>query len=53
MLVSCMTGAMRSVVEGRAVAEHDVRVAEMILKALGVTPAKAKRIASLPLPVTS
>lgn len=53
MVVSCTTGAMRSVVEGRAVAEHDVRVAEMILKALGVTPARAKKIAGLPLPATS
>ena len=50
MVVSCTTGAMRSVVEGRVVAEHDQRVAEMILKALGVTPAKAKRIADKPLP---
>lgn len=51
IVLSCTTGAMRSVVEGRAVAEHDLRVAEMILKALGVTPARAKRIAGKPLPV--
>lgn len=51
MVVSCTTGAMRSVVEGRAVVEHDLKVAEMILKALGVTPARAKRIAGKPLPV--
>lgn len=50
MVVSCTTGAMRSVVEGRVVAEHDQRVAEMILKALGVTPAKAKKIVGKPLP---
>lgn len=50
MVVSCTTGAMRSVVEGRGVAEHDQRVAEMILKALGVTPAKARKIAGKPLP---
>ncbi|MGX0889622.1 AcrR family transcriptional regulator [Pseudomonas sp. ADAK2 TE3594] len=50
MVVSCTTGAMRSVVEGRTVSEHDQRVAEMILKALGVTPAKAKKIAGKPLP---
>ncbi|MCE6981119.1 TetR/AcrR family transcriptional regulator [Pseudomonas frederiksbergensis] len=50
MVVSCTTGAMRSVVEGRVVAEHDQRVAEMILKALGVTPAKARKIAGKPLP---
>lgn len=50
MVVSCTTGAMRSVVEGRVVAEHDQRVAEMILKALGVTPARARKIAGKPLP---
>ena len=50
LVVSCTTGAMRSVVEGRAVVEHDQRVAEMILKALGVTPARAKKIAGKPLP---
>ncbi|EJM77352.1 TetR/AcrR family transcriptional regulator [Pseudomonas sp. GM55] len=50
LVVSCTTGAMRSVVEGRAVVEHDVRVAEMILQALGVTPAKARKIAAKPLP---
>lgn len=51
LVLSCTTGAMRAVVEGRRVAGHDVQVAEMILKALGVTPAKARKIASLPLPV--
>lgn len=50
LVVSCTTGAMRSVVEGRAVAGHDMRVAEMILKALGASPARARKIASLPLP---
>lgn len=53
MVVSCTTGAMRAVIEGRAVSEHDVRVAEMILKALGATPARAKKIASLALPTTT
>lgn len=53
LVLSCTTGAMRAVVEGRMVAEHDVQVAEMILKALGVTPAKAWKIASLPLPVSA
>ena len=42
IVLSCTTGAMRSVVEGRAVAEHDLRVAEMVLQALGVTPARAR-----------
>ncbi|WP_448118602.1 TetR/AcrR family transcriptional regulator [Pseudomonas serbica] len=50
LVLSCTTGAMRAVVEGRAVAEHDVRVAEMVLQALGVTPAKARKIAGKPLP---
>ncbi|AWM92743.1 TetR/AcrR family transcriptional regulator [Pseudomonas sp. 31-12] len=50
IVLSCTTGAMRSVVEGRAGAEHDVRVAEMTLQALGVTPAKARKIAGKPLP---
>ncbi|KPH00211.1 TetR family transcriptional regulator [Pseudomonas sp. RIT-PI-q] len=50
MVLSCTTGAMRAVVEGRAVAEHDLRIAEMVLQALGVTPAKARKIAGKPLP---
>ena len=50
IVLSCTTGAMRSVVEGRAGAEHDLRVAEMVLLALGVTPAKARKIAGKPLP---
>nr|WP_256588997.1 TetR/AcrR family transcriptional regulator [Pseudomonas sp. BBP2017] len=50
LVLSCTTGAMRSVVQGRALVEHDVRVAEMILQALGVTPAKAREIAAKPLP---
>ncbi|MFS2126316.1 TetR/AcrR family transcriptional regulator [Pseudomonas sp. Pseusp97] len=50
LVVSCTTGAMRAVVEGRGVADHDVQLAEMILKALGATPAKARKIASLALP---
>ncbi|WP_429211976.1 TetR/AcrR family transcriptional regulator [Metapseudomonas resinovorans] len=53
IVVSCTTGAMRSVVEGRAATGHDVLVAEMVLKALGATPAKARKIASLPLPASS
>ena len=50
MVMSCTLGAMRSVVEARVMAEHDERVAEMVLKALGVTPARARKISSLPLP---
>jgi hypothetical protein len=50
LVLSCTTGAMRSVVEGRAMIEHDMRVAEMILQALGVTPARARKITAKPLP---
>ena len=53
LVVSCTTGAMRSVLAGHAVAEHDVRVAEIILKALGVTPARTRKITGRPLPATS
>ncbi|WIE49829.1 TetR/AcrR family transcriptional regulator [Pseudomonas sp. GM17] len=50
VVISCATGAIRAVMEGRAVGEHDVRVTEMVLRALGATPAKAKKIAAMPLP---
>lgn len=50
MVLSCTTGAMRAVVEGRAAVEHDLRVSEMILQALGATPARARKITSKPLP---
>lgn len=50
LLVSCTLGAMRSVVEGRGVDEHDVLVAEMILKALGATAARARKLARQELP---
>lgn len=50
LLVSCTLGAMRSAVEGRSIDEHDVLVAEMVLKALGATPAKARKLARQELP---
>lgn len=50
LVVSCTLGAMRSAVEGRSVAEHDAQVAEMILKALGATPARARKLARQTLP---
>ena len=50
LLVSCTLGAMRSVVEGRSIDEHDVLVAEMVLKALGATPARARKLARQELP---
>lgn len=42
--------AIRSSVEGRAAPGNDVIVAEMVLRAVGVTPAKARHYARLPLP---
>lgn len=50
LVISCAVGGMRSAVEGRAVARHDELVAEMVLKALGATPAKAKKLAALQIP---
>ena len=50
LLVSCTLGAMRSAVEGRSIDEHDVLVAEMVLKALGATPARARKLARQELP---
>lgn len=50
LVVSCALGGMRSAIEGRCVDLHDVKVAEMVLKALGATPAKARKLASMPLP---
>ena len=50
LAVSCTLGAMRSAVEGRSVDEHDMLVAEMILKALGATAARARKLAQQELP---
>lgn len=50
LVVSCTLGAMRAAVEGRAVAGQDEVVAEMILRALGATPARARKLAQKPLP---
>ncbi|MOA34029.1 hypothetical protein D3C78_1553740 [compost metagenome] len=50
LVVSCGTGGMRAVVEGRSVDEHDIKVAEMVLKALGATPARAAKLARHELP---
>jgi len=50
LVISCATGGMRSAVEGRTVERHDELVAEMVLKALGATPARARKIAALPIP---
>lgn len=45
LVVSCGVGGMRAVVEGRGVENHDIKVAEMVLKALGATPARARKLA--------
>ncbi|MDC7824198.1 TetR/AcrR family transcriptional regulator [Pseudomonas sp. BLCC-B13] len=50
LVVSCAVGGMRAVVEGRGVEHHDSKVVEMLIKALGVTPARARKLAEQPLP---
>lgn len=50
LVVSCGVGGMRAVVEGRGVEGHDSKVAEMVLKALGATPARARKLAQQALP---
>ncbi|MGK8436793.1 TetR/AcrR family transcriptional regulator [Ectopseudomonas hydrolytica] len=50
LVVSCGVGGMRAVVEGRQVEDHDIKVAEMVLKALGTTPARARKLAQQKLP---
>jgi AcrR family transcriptional regulator len=50
LVVSCVVGGMRAVIEGRGIQEHDSQVAEMVLKALGATPARARKLAQQPLP---
>ncbi|CEI20837.1 transcriptional regulator [Pseudomonas aeruginosa] len=50
LVVSCTLGAMRSVVEGRSASGHDTQVAEMVLKALGASAAKARKLAQQELP---
>lgn len=50
LVVSCVVGGMRAVIEGRGTQEQDSQVAEMVLKALGATPARARKLAQQPLP---
>lgn len=50
LVLTAAMGAMTAVVEGRAVKDHDILIAEMILLALGVDGAEAKHIANLPAP---
>ncbi len=51
LVVSCAIGAMHSIVEGQGVVDHDIKLAEMVLKALGLPSSEAHRIAHLPLPI--
>ncbi|MCP8467623.1 TetR/AcrR family transcriptional regulator [Pseudomonas sp. ZM23] len=50
LVISCATGAIRATLEGRTHDEQDILLAEMVLRALGATPARARKIAALPLP---
>jgi AcrR family transcriptional regulator len=50
LVVSCGVGGMRAVIEGRGVENHDSKVVEMLLKALGATPACARKLAEQALP---
>ncbi|WP_410211433.1 TetR/AcrR family transcriptional regulator [Aquirhabdus sp.] len=52
LVVSCAIGAMNSIVEGRGVVDHDIKIAEMVLKALGLPSVEAQRIAHLTLPAS-
>ena len=53
LVVSSTVGALNSITEGRAVVDHDIKHAEMLLKALGLSSTEANRIAHLPLPIPS
>jgi AcrR family transcriptional regulator len=50
LVVSCVVGAMNSIVEGRGVVDHDIKIAQMILRALGMPASEADRMALVPLP---
>ncbi len=50
LVVSCAIGALNSIAEGLGVVDHDIKIAEMVLKALGLSSNEARRIAHLPLP---
>lgn len=51
LVLSATLGAMTAVIEGHVADRHDMIIAEMILRALGVSVQKAKRIACLPMPL--
>ena len=53
MVMSATMGAMNLVVEGIEMEHADRVAAEMILRSLGVSASKARKIASLPLPRTA
>ena len=50
LVASATIGAMTTILDGFDQPEYDAIIAEMLLKALGMAPAKARRIAYLPLP---
>lgn len=50
LVIACATGAIRASLEGRAPEGQDILLGEMVLRALGATPAKAAKIAALALP---
>lgn len=50
LVIAGATGAIRATLEGRAPQDQDILLSEMLLRALGASPAKARKIAALPLP---
>lgn len=49
-VTSATLGAMAAILDGQVDARHDSNIAEMILLALGVPAAEARRVATIPLP---
>jgi len=52
LVVSCAVGAMQSIVDGQRIIDHDIKLAEMVLKALGLSANEAHRVATLSLPMS-
>lgn len=50
LVASATIGAMTAILDGFDQPEYDATLAEMLLLGLGMTPAKARRVACLPLP---
>ena len=49
-VASATTGAITGILDGFDQPDYEAVVAQMLLLGLGVTPAKARRIAQMPLP---